>query len=268
MLQYLLEQLPYYLLAAVRCFALLMTMPLVSTKAVPRVAKIALAGFMAFLVLPQLNFSQYSPYILASGDFSLQFVLLLIGEALIGAILGFFVSIIFAAFSTAGQFFAFQIGFAASEVYDSLSQVENPLMGQFLNLSAMGIFLQTKWIQRIFFEGLFSSFSALNAFSIVNANETLAVFMLSSLTRLFFSAFVIALPIMGTLFLINMTMGILAKAAPQMNLMAEGFPLMLLVAFTILVVIMPILCNFFVNEFSRCFYLLQDLFIKISGGGL
>ena len=64
----------------------------------------------------------------------------------------FFVSMIFAAFSTAGQFFAFQMGFSAASAFDSLSQVENPLMGQYFNfigilvfplLSTISIFLTT-----------------------------------------------------------------------------------------------------------------------------
>lgn len=268
MLEYAVARAPYYLLVAVRCFALIMTMPLLSTRAVSRIAKVSLAGFMAFMLLPRVDLAEYAPYIAANGDFSLDYALLLLGEALIGIITGFYISIIFAAFSTAGQFFAFQIGFAASEVYDSLSQVENPLMGQFLNLVAMLVFLQVKWIQRIFLGGLHASFAALDAFSIVSANGTLARFMARGLTDLFGAAFVIALPVMGTLFLINVTMGVLAKAAPQMNLLAEGFPLMLLVAFTILTILLPQLCNFFVQSFGTGFARFERLLVWISGGGL
>src|SRR5574344_1256565 len=142
-----------FLLVAVRCFALLMTLPLFSMRSVPRAAKIALAGYMAYLVLPQVNFSAYSSYITSSGSFTLEYVMLLIGEAMIGVIPGFYVTIIFSAFSTAGQFFAFQMGFSASEVYDALSQVENPLLGQFFNLIEMLIFLQNQWFQRLFLGG-------------------------------------------------------------------------------------------------------------------
>jgi len=67
----------------------------------------------------------------------MAYALLLVGEAMIGLVMGFFLSIVYSAFTTAGQFFSLQIGFGASETYDPLAEVELPLMGQFLNLIAM-----------------------------------------------------------------------------------------------------------------------------------
>jgi flagellar biosynthesis protein FliR len=258
---------PVYLLVAVRCFALVMTLPLFSVKAVPRIAKVALAGYMAYLVLPQINFSVYEPYIAADGAFSLEYILLLAGEAMIGVITGFYVTIIFSAFSTAGQFFSFQMGFSASEVYDSLSQVENPLMGQYLNMIAMLIFLQNRWALRLFTGGLIASFKTLTAFSLVAGRETIVRFFISSLTQLFADALVIALPIMGTLFLISVSMGLMSKAAPQMNLMSDGFSIMLLMTFFIIAVLMPQLCDYFTHSFDAGFSRLERLFILLRNGG-
>ena len=109
-----------FLIVAVRCFAFIMTMPLFSMRSVTIVVKVALAGYMAYFMLANVDFNAYSQFISFETGFSMYYVLVLIGEALIGIILGFFVSIFFSAFSTAGQFFAFQMGFSASEVYDSL----------------------------------------------------------------------------------------------------------------------------------------------------
>ena len=97
---------PIFLLLFVRCFAMLMTLPLFSTSSVPRVAKIALAGYMAFFVFGSVNLDVYLPFLKDDGTFSIQYLFLVIGEGLIGVILGFYISIIFAAFSTAGQFTA------------------------------------------------------------------------------------------------------------------------------------------------------------------
>ena len=194
------------------------------------------------------------------------YFLLLVGEALIGIIMGFFISIIFAAFSAAGQFLAFQMGLSAASSYDALSQVENPLMGQFFNLVAMLVFMQTHWFQKLFLGGLVTSFSSLSALSIATSNEKLARFMVSGLTGLFSDALVIALPVMGTLFLITVCTGLLTKAAPQMNLLSEGFPIMILVAFTIIAIAMPSIIDFFVRSFNKGFADLENLFTSISGG--
>lgn len=261
---------PFFILIAARCFSLMMTLPLFSMRTVPRIAKLALTGYLSYLLLPQVNMSSYLPYIGSDGAFSLSFFLLLAGEVLIGIITGFYVNIIFTAFSTAGQFFAFQMGFSASEVYDALSQVENPLMGQFFNLIAMLLFLQNRGAQLLFSSGLVSSFSTMNALNIVTAagRGEIVVFMLSGLTKLFADAFIIALPIMGVLLLISVTMGILGKAAPQMNLLSEGFPLMILLSFFIITNLMNVLCDFFINSINSGFFNLQNLmtFFRSEGG--
>ncbi len=266
MLDSILLKAPVYLLVFVRCFTLIMTLPMFSMRSASRVAKVAIAGYMAFFIFGNLDTSVYAPYIGEEGISSMIYFLLLVGEALIGIIMGFFISIIFAAFSAAGQFLAFQMGLSAASSYDALSQVENPLMGQFFNLVAMLVFMQTHWFQKLFLGGLVTSFSSINALSIATSNEKIARFMMSGLTSLFADALVIALPVMGTLFLITVCTGLLTKAAPQMNLLSEGFPIMILVAFTIIAVVMPSIIDFFVRSFSKGFSDLENLFSSISGG--
>ncbi len=266
MLDSVLLQAPVYLLVFVRCFTLVLTLPMFSMRSASRIAKVALAGYMAFFIFGSLNKSIYEPYINEDGLFSMIYVLLLVGEALIGIIMGFFISIIFAAFSAAGQFLAFQMGLSAASSYDALSQVENPLMGQFFNLVAMLIFMQTHWFQKLFLQGLVTSFSSISALSIATANDKIAYFVIRGLTSLFSDALVIALPVMGTLFLITVCTGLLTKAAPQMNLLSEGFPIMILVAFTIIALAMPSIIDFFVRSFNKGFADLENLFTSISGG--
>ncbi|MCQ2591488.1 MAG: flagellar biosynthetic protein FliR [Treponema sp.] len=268
MLDDILLKAPVYLLIFGRCFALILTLPLFSMRAVPRVAKVALAGYISFFMMSSVDFSVYQPFIGTDGAFSLNFVLLILGEALIGVIMGFFVTIIFAAFSTAGQFTAFQMGFSAASTYDALSQVENPLMGQFFNFMAMLIFMQNRWFQKLFLGGLVASYKSLNAINLVNNQQHLINFLLKGLTKLFSDAMVIALPLMGTLLLITVTTGLLSKAAPQMNLLSEGFPIMILVSFLIIMILIPSMCDFFERSFVQGFSQIEQLFYFIKGGGI
>lgn len=260
MLEIIVAKAPIFLLIAVRCFALFSTLPLISTQGVRRIVRIALAGYTAFLIMPSAFSAgwDFPPY-------SLDYVLLLIGEAFIGIITGFYISLIFAAFSSAGQFFTYQMGFGASEVYDSLAQIENPLMGQYLNLMAMLIFLQVKGFQTLFLGGIFRSFQSINAYTLVAARDTFLQFFLTGLTSLFFDAMMIALPIVGTLFLVSICMGLLSKAAPQMNLLSEGLPITILVAFFLLTLLLPSMANFFAQSFDIAFLKLEELFTAVGG---
>ena len=266
MLDEILSQAPVFLLIFARIFAMLLVLPMFSMRSASRVAKVALAGYMAFFIFGTCDLSYYLPYIAQDGSFSMEYFLILIGEVLIGIILGFFITMIFSAFSTAGQFLAFQMGFSAASSYDSLSQVENPLMGQFFNLIAMLVFMQTHWFQKLFLQGLVTSFSSLNAISIVQSTENIVKFVMSGLSSLFVDALVISLPVMGSLFLISICTGLLTKAAPQMNLLSEGFPIMIMLAFVIIAFILPDMIDFFVRSFEKGFADLFDFFKNVSGG--
>ncbi len=248
---------PIFFLAAARIFAIILTTPLLSIQSVPRTAKIALAGSIAFLVMPETYPGGWNV-----DPFSLQYVLLVIGEGMIGVITGFFISMIFASFSSAGQFFSYQMGFGASEVYDALAQIENPLLGQYLNLIAMLVFVQINGFQTLFLGGILRSFESVNCFSLANAKGEFLSFFLTGLSGLFLNAMVIALPIIGTLFLIHVSMGLLSKAAPQMNLLSEGFPITILVTFFLLVVAMPLMINLFTQVMGDGFQAFEDLLAR------
>lgn len=258
---------PLFLLVCARCAGLIFTLPLFSMRTVSRTAKVALVGYMSYLMMGAADYGAYGNVLAMDGAFSLYYVLLLLGEAMIGIIIGFYVSIIFAAFSTAAQFFAFQMGFSASAVYDSLSQVENPLLGQFFNFAAILIFLQNHWFQKLFLKGLMGSLSSLNVFELISGREAFVKFLLRGLTNLFADAFIIAMPIMGTLVLITVCTGLLSKAAPQMNLLSEGFPVMILLAFLLLIMIFQPLCDFFTRSISSGLTDLVNILSNIGGGG-
>lgn len=264
MLDSILLKAPYFLLVYARCFTMIITLPLFSMRSVPRVAKLALSFYMAFMMFSGVDFSVYESVVTENQAFSVQYLLLVLGEGLIGVIMGFFIQIIFAAFSTAGQLFAFQMGFSAASAYDALSQVENPLMGQYLNFIAMLVFLQNRWFQKIFISGLMGSFKALSAYSIATGTESVSRFMLKGLTNLFADALIIALPVMGTLLLVSIATGLLSKAAPQMNLLSEGFPVMILLAFFLILNMLPAMSDFFTRSFNQGLKDLTDLFAALG----
>lgn len=229
-----------FFLLFVRVFAMMQFVPLLSSGSIPRVAKLALALLSAALVFPTVQAAGYP--IPASG---LAYAMLAIGEAMIGIITGFMLAIVYAAFQTAGQMFSLQMGFGASQVFDPLAQIEIPLLGQFLNLVAMFTFVFTAGFQRIFLIGVHESFLAVRAIDLVLLREDLVQTMIMGLGQLFANAIIISFPILGTLFLVQVVMGLLAKAAPQMNLLMLGFPLSIGVAFILMLITIPFLMQAF-----------------------
>jgi len=250
---------PAFLLIAVRAFAMIQVAPLLSSEAIPITAKFALAGFAAYAAFSSALISEW-----VIAPFGLSFVFLVIGEAIIGIIIGFYLVIIFAAFSTAGQFFSLQMGFGASETFDPLAQIENPLLGQYLNLVAMLVFVTLDGFRDLFLGGFWRSLQSINVMSLIDGREFIVSMMLAGLTRLFFDAFIISLPILGTLFLISLTTGLISKAAPQINILSEGFPISIMTAFVVLFAALPFMTEAFSRVIGAGFETLQTLYIRIG----
>ena len=296
-LQNILDYGPVFLLIAARAIAMIETAPLLSSEAIPQVAKLALAGFTAFAVMPTAAvFAVEATAAGAAGvagtgavmipgegglsflsdlryePFSFRFLLLLIGEGIIGIIIGFFLTVIFVAFSTAGQFFSLQMGFGASETFDPLAQVENPLMGQYLNLVSMLIFLVVGGFRELFLGGFWRSVQSLSITSLIAGREPVISLLAAGLPRLFMDAIIISLPILGTLFLVSLTTGLISKAAPQINILSEGFPISITVAFLLIYTSLPFMTEAFARVINSGFASLQSLYAQIGqqigGGGL
>jgi flagellar biosynthesis protein FliR len=245
---------PLFFLIFARVTALIETAPLLSSDGIPQIAKVGLGFFAAFVVFPWVKKAGYP-----IPPMGLEYAMLVVGEALVGVLIGFFLDLVYSVFQLAGQYFALQMGFGASEVFDPLSQIEMPVMGQYLNLIAMFIFVSTGGFQKLFLVGVYRSFQAMKAADLVVHREGIMKLLLFSLSDLFAQALIISLPILGTLFLITVAMGLLAKAAPQMNLLMMGFPITIGVAFLVMLAILPMMVEAFSRIIDLSFERLLDM---------
>ncbi len=247
-------------LVFVRVLAMIEVAPLLSSEAIPQEAKIGLGLFVSAMSLPYVVEVGYR----LPSD-TVQYFLLILGEALIGIIIGFMLVMIFAVFQMAGEFFAVQMGFGASEVFDPLAQVEIPLMGQFYNIAAMFVFLAMGGFHKFMLVGVYRSFASVRAADLAARREALLPLFGDGLGQLFASALTISLPILGTLLLVSVAMGLLAKAAPQMNILVMGFPLAIGVAFLLLLATLPFLLEAFGGLIDATFEKMLRLFSDLRG---
>ena len=250
-----------FLIILFRVIAMIEVAPLLSSSLVPQLAKIGLSFFTAIVVYPWVVQMGYN-----IPDNAVQYLMLILGEILIGIIIGFYLSVIYAAFQVAGQFFSIQMGFGASQVFDPLAQIQIPLMGQFLNLIAMFVFISVGGFQKFMLIGVMRSFQTIKAIDLVNGKDYLAQLFIGSLGRLFSNSLTIAFPVLGTLLLISISMGLLAKAAPQMNLLMMGFPIAIGVGFLIIFLTIPFLVVAFGRIIDFSFNSLARMYLQIGGG--
>jgi len=189
-----------------------------------------------------------------------QYGLIAIGEGLIGATIGICITISFSVYQLAGQYFTVQMGLGASEVFDPMSQISLPLMGQYLYLVAIMVFLAIKGPLIIIYE-LYYSYGLVTIESLTNGviiNSPYGIVGIFS--SMFLVALRISLPIVASPLLVSISMGLLAKAAPQMNLLMIGFPISIGVSFAIIILLLPLFVEFvdnYMNETFNSLYLLM-----------
>ncbi|MBN2051532.1 MAG: flagellar biosynthetic protein FliR [Spirochaetales bacterium] len=251
-----------FLLIFARVYALLQTAPLLSSSAVPRIGRIGLAFFASVAVLPSL---------IGRGTFviperALDYAVLLVGEIFVGLVIGFILDVVFAAFQLAGQFFSLQMGFAASQVFDPMSQIEIPLMGQYLNLMAMFVLITSEGFRKTFLIGVYRSFTVVTAYDFAVRQDHLVSFIIGAVGGLFKEALIISLPILGTILLVSVSMGLLARAAPQMNLLMLGFPINITVAFIMIFLGLPFLMETFASIIDMGFQSVLGILEQTGGG--
>jgi flagellar biosynthetic protein FliR len=262
MIEALVTNIRLFLLVFFRIVAMVEVAPLLSSTTIPQVAKVGLSLFAAVTVFPGVLAAGY-----AIPPNTVDYVLLVLGEAAIGLLIGFLVLLVFSAFQVAGQFFSLHMGFSASEVFDPLSQVEIPLMGEFLNLVAMMVFISVSGLGKFLLAGVQGSFAALRAIDLVTGKEAIVQVLVRGLSGLFTSALTISFPILGTLLLVSIAMGLLAKASPQMDVLTMSFPVSIGVSFILLFAALPILMTAFGRLVDAGYDTVNGLLAGLARGG-
>lgn len=247
----------YFLLFA-RIIALFMTSPVLSNASVPAIVRNSLALMITIIIFPMAA----EHYVDSRG---ISYIFLVLGEVGLGVITGFFLTIIFSIFQLAGQMFAVQMGFGASQVFDPMAQLQIPVIGQLFNFMALFVFITTGAFQKIFIVGIEKSIRYVRAYDLFVQQELLLEKATASLVALFEQALVIAFPMLGTLILLSVTMGLLAKASPQMNLMMIGFPIQITIGFVMIMLSMPNLLNKFYVILDNNFYFIAEIFSRVAG---
>ncbi|MCH7886876.1 MAG: flagellar type III secretion system protein FliR [Candidatus Marinimicrobia bacterium] len=217
-----------FMLVLARISLIVSVVPIFGSANVPIPVKV---GLSVFLTLVSYSFAE------ASGvphDLSIAALFtLMLREALIGMLFGFITGILFYAIQFAGHFISFQMGFAMVQVIDPQSQERVPIIGQFYFILSILLFLLING-HHLVLNVLVESFSIVPIGTGVLSRE-----LTGSLTliggRVFVLAIKIASPILVTLFLTDVMMGIIARTVPQMNVFFVSLPLKIGLGLTLLV---------------------------------
>jgi flagellar biosynthetic protein FliR len=216
-----------------RIFGLILAEPVFGHRAVPIATKVGLAAFVTLLIAPVLSPMPAVEPVSSAG------VLIAIQQLLIGLAMGFTVRIALAAAETAGQLAGLQMGLGFAVFYDPQTSAQTAVVGQFVGLFAVLIFLSING-HALVLTALSESFSVL-PIDAATLNPRGFRVLVDWGGAIFYAGLLMALPVIGALLIANIAVGIMTRAAPQLNLFAVGFPITLTTGFVVLYLVVPYL---------------------------
>jgi len=235
-MKYFLYNFQLFMLVLMRMLGLFAVSPFFSSPMIKTTLRVMIAFLVTIVIFPLVGTMK-----IVIPDNLYFYFLLVAMEVIIGLIIGFLASVFFAIFQMSGQYFSMLMGLGISEVLDPLTQVQIPVVGQMLTLTALLVFFSIHG-EHLLLSALVQSYHTLPILNFVDPRSVslLTKHFMTTFSQLFFLSMKLALPIMGTMIVLMVSLGLLSKAAPQMNILMVGFPLQLAVGYVSLVIIAPL----------------------------
>jgi len=244
-----------FILIAVRFSGLFVSAPMLSNRNIPKMVKIGLIMFCSVLIFPFVDLMA-EPV-----NTNLMLFAVISKEFAVGLIMGFFLTLVFISLQVAGQFIDYQTGFGMINVLDPESRVQVPIMGQFLYIMAMLLFLIISghhWL----IQSLVQSFQAL-PLGFFTMDKDLVLFINTAFVKILVLSFKIAAPVVAAIFLSEMAFGVMARAIPQMNLLIVGLPVKIGLGIFMISMVLPLFFWVMKKEFFNIFISVKNLMAMV-----
>jgi flagellar biosynthetic protein FliR len=212
------EFLPLYLLVFGRISAMALSMPIIGYGSVPPRVRIYLAVLLTFITAPNLasGFSvEYSSFLGLAMD--------MVREIALGLFIGFGARLVFEGFSVAGAYIGLQMGMAIMNVFDPSSQNQQPIISSFWLLIIVTFFLITN-SHYFLLAVIVENFNLIQIGTAGFNPEAGRIFMGGGVT-MYQLALKFAAPTMLFLLTVDVSIALMARVMPQLNIFFISLPL-------------------------------------------
>ena len=209
-----------------RIAGLLMTAPVIGTRTVPVRIRIVIAILITAVLFPVLpKFPNVDPV-------SAEGVLITVQQVMIGISMGLSMRIVFVALEVAGQAIGQLMGLMLASMVDPANGNQVPIIGQFYLLLATLLFVSVDG-HLMMISVLAESFNSMPIGTTgISSNSAWDIIIWTG--SILKTAVVIALPAIVSLLIVNLSFGVMTRSAPQLNIFAVGFPIMIILGVVII----------------------------------
>ncbi|MBZ5642890.1 MAG: flagellar biosynthetic protein FliR [Acidobacteriia bacterium] len=211
---------------ALRVGGLLTLSPFFGDRAIPNLLKAGILVALTALLVPVLP-ARPAP----AGP--VDWAQMAIGELLVGLLMGLSLQAVFEGMQFAGQISGIQLGLSLASLFDPQSNADSTALTVFYNLITLLIFLQLNvhhWVLRM----VSRSFEYLPAGGMV-ATQLVSRQLVHVVGALFVLGIQVAAPVLLATMMIDLVLGFLSKASPQLPALLLGIPVKNLTGYALLI---------------------------------
>ncbi|MBK1735680.1 flagellar biosynthetic protein FliR [Halorhodospira abdelmalekii] len=233
--------------------------PVFGNDMIPVRVRILLGAALTVAVLPAVG---PTPPI---DPLSLEGLMIALQEVLIGLTIGFVLALALNTVVIAGESVALAMGLGFATMIDPQTGMSVPVISQILLVVATLLFLALGGHLMVV-QLLADSFAVIPVGALVIERDLFWVVATWG-TQMYAGAVLIALPLVTVLLVINLSLGVMTRAAPQMNVFSVGLPLTILVGGVLLpILVLPALPNRMAMMWSEAYNTLGAL-LGVPGVG-
>jgi flagellar biosynthetic protein FliR len=222
-----------------RILGVISVAPLFGNVSVPARVKISLGILLSVIVAPTV------PAMPATDPVSAAGLLIVAQQLVIGLAMGFAVRVVFAGIELAGEISGMTMGLGFASFFDPQTHGRTSAISQFLALIMIMVYMASD-LHLVVLSTLAKSFELLPISSGFIANGGL-LHIVKLGGRIFSAGVQLSLPIVAALLITNVALGILTRAAPQLNIFGIGFPITIGVGLIMIGVVLPYLMTPIIN---------------------
>jgi flagellar biosynthetic protein FliR/FlhB len=164
-----------------------------------------------------------------------------------GFVMGFMANILFTIMVAGGEMMDASMGFSSAQMFDPSLGSQTTIFGRFMSMLSVVVFFAVGGPEMLL-QGLSNSFEA---FSIFNPNVSLNIPKIIHLSGdIIRMGFVIVSPIVLTILVNDLILGLLSRASPQINAFQISFTIKPVLGILILMLILPMFFSTVANIFT------------------
>ncbi|MDD5579453.1 MAG: flagellar biosynthetic protein FliR [Methylobacter sp.] len=246
-----LGQVAAFIWPLMRLTAMFIAMPVFSIRAAPAKVRLILSVAITLAIMPLL------PPLPTIEMFSYEGFMIAIAQVMIGLLSGFIVQLVFSAVNFAGQGVALSMGLGFASMIDPQNGQQVPVVAQFYVIITTLIFLSLDG-HLLLIKMLLDSFTTL-PISVDGIAKAGIWTVVAWSSRMFAGGLLLAMPIIVSLLLVNVSFGVATRAAPQLNIFSVGFPVTLMLGLLLMWITLPDISEQFSGLLTNAYDLIGQL---------